>query len=226
MGGKERQKSLAKKVGRYSLEKCLFCLKWERIYDVKNRFTFLISTHSYLLSKLPMSKCANSDILICDEMKISCTRLFFTLNRSSCGFKGLITKSSVVLRTMAAKNAVFSSDLFRQKMTKLHIFGKLHTHTYREAIRIQGHHWACTCKIKSSKGEGSKKSKVDIFGHFLVSEKVSRPLFIQFRERKKVLPDSSSAAQFTTYYLNDPKKNANFFPVTILMAVIYNRKIA
>ena len=121
----------------------------------------------------------------------------------------------------------FSALIFLGKKWQNCIFLANCTHTYREAIRIQGHHWACTCKIKSSKGEGSKKSKVDIFGHFLVSEKVSRPLFIQFREReKKVLPDSSSAAQFTTYYLNDPKKNANFFPVTILMAVIYNRKIA
>ena len=110
------------------------------------------------------------------------------------------------------KNAVLSSDLFRQKNDKSAYFWQI-------ALTPIG--W-----LLGFKDIIEQKSKVDIFGHFLVSEKVSRPLFIQFRERKKVLPDSSSAAQFTTYYLNDPKKNANFFPVTILMAVIYNRKIA
>ena len=120
----------------------------------------------------------------------------------------------------------FSALIFLGKKWQNCIFLANCTHTYREAIRIQGHHWACTCKIKSSI-KGSKKKVKLTFSDTFWSQKKFRDLFLYSSERaKKVLPDSSSAAQFTTYYLNDPKKNANFFPVTILMAVIYNRKIA
>ena len=130
-----------------------------------------------------MSKCAKSDNFIFDEMKISCTRLSSPWTEVHVVLKALL-QSPQLYYVLWLQKMQFSALIFLGKKWQNCIFLANCTHTYREAIRIQGHHWACTCKIKSS-SKGSKKSKVDIFGHFLVSEKVSRPLFIQFRESKK-----------------------------------------